>query len=56
MNHANFGAISSNIQTATATRPFGWATGTQAAQLGGMNALYQVGGPRSMQLAIRLQF
>jgi outer membrane receptor protein involved in Fe transport len=55
-NQANFGAISSNIQTATAARPFGWATGTQAAQLGGLNALYQVGGPRSMQLALRLQF
>jgi hypothetical protein len=55
-NHANFGAISSNIQTATATRPFGWATGTQAAQLGGVNALYQVGGPRSLQLALRIQF
>ncbi len=56
LNHANFGAISSNIQTATATRPFGWATGTQAAQLGGMNPLYQLGGPRSLQIALRLQF
>jgi hypothetical protein len=55
-NQANFGAINTNLQTATATRPFGWATGTQAAQLGGMNPLYQVGGPRSLQLALRLQF
>ncbi len=55
-NHANFGAISNNIQTATATRPFGWATGTQAAQMGGLNPLYQVGGPRSIQLALRVQF
>lgn len=56
LNHANFGAINTNIQTSTVARPFGWATGTQAAQLGGLNALYQVGGPRSMQLALRLQF
>ncbi len=55
-NQANFGAINTNLQTATAARPFGWATGTQAAQLGGMNPLYQVGGPRSMQLALRVQF
>lgn len=55
-NQANFGAINNNIQTSTAARPFGWATGTQAAQLGGLNALYQVGGPRSMQLALRLHF
>jgi len=55
-NHANFGSITSNIQTNTATNPFGWATGTQAGQLGGLNPLYQVGGPRSIQLALRLQF
>lgn len=55
-NHANFGAISNNIQTATAARPFGWATGTQASQLGGLNPLYQIGGPRSLQLALRFQF
>ena len=55
-NHANFGSISSNIQSSTATRPFGWATGTQASQLGGLNPLYQMGGPRSFQMALRLQF
>lgn len=55
-NHANFGAIASNIQSSTAARPFGWASGTQASQLGGLNPLYQMGGPRSLQLALRLQF
>lgn len=55
-NRANFGAISSNIESSTAARPFGWASGTQASQLGGLNALYQMGGPRSLQLALRLQF
>lgn len=55
-NKANFGAIASNIQSSTAANPFGWATGTQAGQLGGLNPLYQVGGPRSIQLALRLQF
>lgn len=55
-NHANFGSIASNIQRSTASQPFGWATGTQASQMGGMNPLYQVGGPRSIQLALRFQF
>lgn len=55
-NHANFGSIATNLQSSTTTQPFGWATGTQAAQMGGMNPLYQVGGPRSLQLALRFQF
>jgi hypothetical protein len=56
LNHANFGAINSNIQTNTTAQPFGQASGTQAGQLGGLNALYQTGGPRSLQLALKVQF
>jgi hypothetical protein len=56
LNHANFGAINGNIQTSTTAQPFGWASGTQASQLGGLNALYQTGGPRSMQVALKVQF
>jgi hypothetical protein len=56
LNHANFGAINSNIQTNTTAQPFGQATGTQAGQLGGLNALYQTGGPRSLQMALKVQF
>ncbi len=56
LNHANFGAINSNIQTSTASNPFGWASGTQASQLGGLNALYQTGGPRSLQIALKVKF
>lgn len=56
LNHANFGAINSNIQTNTTAQPFGQATSTQASQLGGLNALYQSGGPRSLQMALKVQF
>lgn len=56
LNHTNFGAINSNIQTGTTAQPFGWATGTQASQLGGLNALYQTGGPRSLQMALKVSF
>ena len=55
-NQASFGSINTNISRSTASNPFGWATGTLAGQLGGMNALYQMGGPRSVQLALRLRF
>lgn len=55
-NQVNFGSINNNLQRNTASTPFGWATGTLAGQLGGMNALYQMGGPRSLQLALRLRF
>jgi hypothetical protein len=56
LNKANFGTINSNIQTNTTTNRFGWASNTMAAQLGGLNALYQTGGPRSLQLALKVSF
>ena len=57
-NHPNFGLPLNNISSAL----FGQSTQTLAASLGsggpngGFNPLYQIGGPRSIQLALKLQF
>jgi hypothetical protein len=57
-NHPNFGPPTNSL-----TRPlFGYATQTLASSLGsggangGLNPLFQIGGPRSIQLAAKLQF
>ena len=57
-NHPNFGPPSNDL-----TSPlFGRSTQTVASSLGsggpngGFNPLYQIGGPRSIQLALRLVF
>jgi hypothetical protein len=57
-NHANFGSPNGNL-----TDPLlGHSTQTLASSLGsggangGFNPLYQIGGPRSIQLALKLQF
>ena len=57
-NHPNFGFPNNNL-----TSPlFGLSTQTLASSLGsggangGLNPLYQIGGPRSIQLALKLQF
>jgi len=57
-NHPNFGPPDNNITNAL----FGYSTATLASSLGsggangGLNPLYQIGGPRSIQLALKLQF
>ncbi len=51
-NHPNFGAIQTNLNAAN----FGQATNMLNRQLGGLNQLYQIGGPRSLQFALKLQF
>jgi Carboxypeptidase regulatory-like domain len=51
-NHPNFGTIDANIGDST----FGQATHTLASSLGVMSPLYQMGGPRSMQFALKLVF
>lgn len=54
LNRANFGSINSSL---TANQSiFGVATNTLNGQLSGLNSLYQMGGPRSVQLALKLQF
>ena len=51
-NHPNFGAIQTSLTAAN----FGQATNMLGTQLGGLNALYQIGGPRSLQMAAKLIF
>lgn len=51
-NHPNFGAVQTSLTAAN----FGQATGMLGRQLGGLNALYQIGGPRSFQLTLKLLF
>jgi hypothetical protein len=53
LNHPNFAdPFESNPDSPT----FGLSTRTLAAGLGGLNPVYQVGGRRSVQLALKLQF
>jgi hypothetical protein len=57
-NHPNFGPPSGDLMSSQ----FGYSTATLASSLGsggangGLNPLYQIGGPRSIQLALKLQF
>jgi len=51
-NHPNFGTIQTSLSAAN----FGQATNMLGRQLGGLNALYQIGGPRSFQFALKLIF
>jgi hypothetical protein len=51
-NHPNFGSI----QTSLTAPNFGEATNTLNQQLGGISQLYQIGGPRSLQLAMKVIF
>jgi hypothetical protein len=60
-NHPNFGNPN-NLLTSPPSPLFGHSTQTLANSLGsggangGLNPLYQIGGPRSVQLALKLQF
>lgn len=51
-NHPNFGTIQTNLTAAN----FGQATNMLNRHLGGLNPLYQLGGPRSMQFAVKFVF
>ena len=62
-NHPNFGNINANYCSLDPASPdfapgctFGQATFTLAKSLGGLSSLYQTGGPRSMQFALKLIF
>jgi hypothetical protein len=58
LNHPNFGAPINYLSSPQ----FGYSTQTLNAwlgsggQSGGLNPLYQIGGPRSVQLALKLLF
>ena len=55
-NHPNFGTINSNYCSGAGCS-FGQATSTLATSLGSiLSPLYQMGGPRSMQFALKLLF
>jgi hypothetical protein len=51
-NHPSFGLIDPNFGSST----FGQAIATLNASLGGLNPLYQTGGPRSLQFSLKLTF
>lgn len=51
-NHPNFGQVSGNFGTSN----FGQFTSTLANSLGVLSPLYQMGGPRSIQFALKLVF
>jgi hypothetical protein len=51
-NHPNLGRINGQFGQST----FGQATATLANSIGGLNQIYQMGGPRSMQFALKLIF
>lgn len=53
-NHPNFGSIYDSTQVGPVL--FGRALSTLNDSLGALNPLYQLGGPRSLQLALKLQF
>jgi hypothetical protein len=55
-NHPNFGTINATYCPPGPTCTFGQATGTLASTLGILSPLYQQGGPRSMQFALKLIF
>jgi hypothetical protein len=60
-NHPNFGTVNTTCGVtkagATCNNPImGQATNTLSTGLGGLSSLYQQGGPRSLQLALKLQF
>lgn len=60
-NHPAFGAVNASCGVSTAGAPcnnvlMGQATATLSNSLSGLSSLYQQGGPRSLQLALKLQF
>jgi hypothetical protein len=54
LNHPVFGDIYNQLSDGKLL--FGQASDTESSQLGGLSSLYQIGGPRSMQLSLKLHF
>jgi hypothetical protein len=55
-NHPNFGFVDANYCAPGPGCLFGQATATLAQSLGVLSPLYQMGGPRSLQCALKLTF
>ena len=53
-NHPIFGNVYN--QTTVGPTIFGQAYNTESSELGGLSSIYQVGGPRSMQVSLKLHF
>jgi hypothetical protein len=53
-NHPVYGDIRNELSDGEGV--FGSAYDTQSSQLGGLSSLYQIGGPRSMQVSLKLHF
>jgi Carboxypeptidase regulatory-like domain/TonB dependent receptor-like, beta-barrel len=51
-NHPNFGGIDTNVRSAR----FGEPTMMLGRSLRGLSSIYQIGGPRSLQFALRFQY
>jgi hypothetical protein len=51
-NHPNFGNVDLRVGSAT----FGEARAMLGRTLGGLNPAYQMGGPRTLELSLRLSF
>ena len=57
LNHSIMGSVNNYLSyVATGVNPFGVAINTLNGRLGGLNSLYQAGGPRSLQAALKLHF
>ncbi len=57
LNHSIMGSVNNYLSYgATGPNPFGIAINTLNGQLGGLNSLYQTGGPRSLQAALKIHF
>jgi hypothetical protein len=60
LNHPNFGPPASDInnpgQFGRSTQMLGKSLNFENLGGGGLSALYQIGGPRSIQLALKLHF
>jgi hypothetical protein len=52
-NHPSFGSIYNSLDNGSL---FGQAHTTLGSQLGGLSSIYQLGGSRSMQVALKLHF
>jgi hypothetical protein len=56
LNHPNFGALNTSVGSATLGVPTQMLGRALAGTSGGLSPLYQVGGPRSFQFSLRLNF
>ena len=53
-NHPIFGSIYNSLSSGPTL--FGQTYNTENSELGGLGAIYQVGGPRSLQASLKLHF